>query len=92
MIKYDCQVYRMILLIGGYSMDLKKCVRCGCFFSSDNNVCYNCESKDRQDISKLNTYIGNSSEIGDINNLSFNTGVSTKNITRFIENNDIANF
>lgn len=73
-------------------MDLKKCVRCGCFFSSDNNVCYNCESKDRQDISKLNTYIGNSSEIGDINNLSFNTGVSTKNITRFIENNDIANF
>ena len=40
-------------------MELKKCVRCGCFFASANNVCSNCEAKDRQDIAKLNaTRIG----------------------------------
>ena len=70
-------------------MELKKCARCGSFFASSNNVCCNCESKDRQDIYKLNNYIDNSPEISSIDSLSFNTGVSVKNIARFIENNDI---
>ena len=41
-------------------MELKKCVRCGCFFASPNNVCSNCEIKDKQDIEKLNNYISSS--------------------------------
>lgn len=38
-------------------MELKKCVRCGCFFSSPNDVCSNCEAKDKQDIYNLSNYI-----------------------------------
>lgn len=41
-------------------MELKKCVRCGCFFASINDVCSNCETKDKQDIAKLNDYIASS--------------------------------
>ncbi len=72
-------------------MELKKCARCGCFFASPSNVCCNCESKDRQDIYNLNNYIVNSNSTPSIDNLSANTGVSIKNISRFIENNAISN-
>ena len=71
-------------------MELKKCARCGCFFTSSNNVCCNCESKDKQDINKLNNYIDNSPEFSGIDSLSYNTGISVKNISRFIENKDIS--
>lgn len=73
-------------------MELKKCARCGCFFTSTNNVCCNCESKDKQDIYTLNNYIENSPDVSTIDSLSFNTGVSVKNIFRFIENNSISEF
>ena len=73
-------------------MELKKCARCGCFFASSNDVCCNCETKDMQDVYKLNNYIVNSPEVSSIDGLSFNTGVSMKNISRFIENNSINEF
>ncbi len=73
-------------------MEFKKCARCGCFFVSSNNVCCNCETKDKQDIYNLNNYIVNSTSTPSIDNLSANTGVSIKNISRFIQNNVISNF
>lgn len=71
-------------------MELKKCARCGCFFASSNNVCCNCEPKDIQDIYNLKNYIINSCSDYSIDTLSFNTGVSVKNISRFIEDNNIS--
>ena len=35
-------------------MEFKKCARCGCFFISDNDICCNCEAKDRYDMAKVN--------------------------------------
>lgn len=71
-------------------MELKKCARCGCFFASPNNVCCNCETKDEQDIYNLNNFLIASPETHSIDSLSINTGVSIKNISRFIENKDIS--
>lgn len=76
----------------GYIMELKKCVRCGCFFASPGNVCCNCEIKDKHDIYALNDYIVNSPSACSVDSLSYNTGVSTRNIFRFIEDNTISNF
>jgi len=73
-------------------MELKKCARCGCFFSTNNDVCLNCETKDKQDIYNLNNYIVNAPFISSVENLSYDTGVSTKNIYRFIQNNAISEF
>ena len=70
-------------------MELKKCARCGCFFSSPSSVCSSCEVKDKQDISKLNNYIASSETDFTVESLSYNTGVASKNVARFIENKDI---
>ena len=71
-------------------MDFKKCARCGSFFLSDNEVCPKCLPKDRSDISKLTNYINNN-DITDstITNLSQNTGITLKNINRYINSNSI---
>lgn len=70
-------------------MEFKKCLRCGCFFLSDNNVCCNCAPKDKFELSKINNYIERNLEINSIEELSVNTGISVKNLNRFINNNEI---
>lgn len=71
-------------------MDFKRCNRCGNFFVSENNLCYECEVKDRADIAKLNNILFNSSNINTINELSATSGVNPTNINRFIDNNFIS--
>ena len=88
MIKYD----KFILVRNEcVFMEFKRCARCGCFFTSANDVCCNCETKDRQDIYNLNNYIVTSPNNISIDNLSASTGISMKNISRFIENKAISN-
>jgi len=72
-------------------MELKKCVRCGCFFASESDVCCTCVDKDKKDIYNLNSYIVNSNGIPSVDNMAYGTGISLKNINRYIENNSIAN-
>ena len=72
-------------------MEFKKCVRCGCFFMSDNSVCCNCETKDKFDIAKLNSIIGENYSINSIEDLSTLSGINTNNINRCINDNKISN-
>lgn len=77
-------------------MEVKRCERCGCFFVSNDNVCYNCLTKDKFEMSKFKTFIeeNNISQINSLNDLSIQTGISSKNLNRFLEYedfNDIAN-
>ncbi len=77
-------------------MEFKKCERCGCFFTSNDNVCYNCLTKDRFEMSKFKTFIeeNNVTNINTLNDLSIQTGISSKNLNRFLgyeDFNDIAN-
>lgn len=71
-------------------MEFKKCVRCGCFFMSNNDVCCNCESKDRFDIAKLNNILDEDISFNSIEDLSITSGVNLNNLNRFIENNKIS--
>lgn len=71
-------------------MEFRKCVRCGCFFVSDNEVCPKCLPKDMCDISKLTNYINdNDTKNVTIANLSANTGITLKNINRYLDSNVI---
>ena len=72
-------------------MEFKKCVRCGCFFMSDNSVCCNCETKDKFDIAKLNSIIGENYSINSVEDLSTLSGINTNNINRYINDNKISN-
>ena len=73
-------------------MEFKKCLRCGSFFISSNNICCNCEHRDKLDILKLNNFIDDNMDIGSIEKLSINTGISTNNLNRFIQNDILPNF
>ena len=72
-------------------MEFKKCKRCGCFFSSNNEICCNCAPKDKFEISELKNYFENNESQNSINNISIATGISIKNINRYLASNDDLN-
>lgn len=68
-------------------MEFKKCVRCGSFFVTDGDVCQNCMPKDRLERLKFEDYIeNNSGNSADI--ISINTGISTRNVNRYLSQNN----
>jgi len=74
-------------------MFLKKCIRCGSFFSSSDSICSNCVSKDEAEINKLKNFFENSTEkISSIYEISANTGITSQNLNRFLENSDISGY
>ena len=64
-------------------MEFKKCARCGCFFVTDGDVCINCMPKDRLDIFKLQSYLENSQN-NTVDAISIDTGISAKNVERYL--------
>ena len=76
---------------GWFIWNSKNVLDAGCFFVSDNDVCCNCYSKDQQDIYKLNDFIASTGSTFSVDSLAYNTGVSSRNIARFIANKQIVN-
>lgn len=70
-------------------MNLNKCERCGCFFATKNTVCPNCESKDENDINQLKNFLSDADSAVTVDSLSFSTGVSLKNVNRFLQDKDL---
>ena len=62
-------------------MELNKCSRCGSFFISSGNVCPACNQKDSADIVKLENYMKEFNMPENIDEISYNTGISVKNLT-----------
>lgn len=72
-------------------MEFKRCARCGCFFMSSNDVCCNCESKDKFDIAKLNNFLEENNDcFNSVESLSIASGINLNNLNRFIKNNKIS--
>ena len=70
-------------------MELNKCSRCGAFFVTGNNVCPKCEIKDSAEIFKLKSFLDENDLSGSsIEDLSCNTGISVKNLNRFLAQKD----
>lgn len=71
-------------------MNINKCERCGCFFASESEVCPKCQSKDENDIKRLKNFLNESDGSAiSVETLSFSTGVSLKNVNRFLQNKDL---
>ncbi|MGN1326784.1 MAG: hypothetical protein ACI4VQ_01695 [Clostridia bacterium] len=70
-------------------MNLNKCERCGCFFVSANSVCPQCISKDENDINQLKTFLTESDNSVNIQSLACGTGISLKNVNRFLQNKEL---
>ena len=71
-------------------MELNKCKRCGAFFVSSNCVCPNCEPKDNAEIFKLTNFLEENDCPNSIESLSCNTGISVKNLNRFLNSEEIS--
>ncbi len=72
-------------------MEFKKCARCGCFFVTDGDVCTSCMPKDRLDIFKLKNYFEENNNYSSVQNISISTGISAKNVSRYINNGNFPN-
>ena len=68
-------------------MEFKKCVRCGCFFVTDGEVCQACLPKDRLDEIKFKDYVELNPEAS-AHSISIDTGISSRNISRYISNSE----
>ena len=66
-------------------MELNKCKRCGAFFVSDNYVCPNCEPKDAAELFKLKSFFNDNDCPNSIETLAYETGISVKNLNRFLK-------
>ena len=69
-------------------MNINKCVRCGCFFASESSVCPYCQTKDMVDMNTIQSFLKYNDMPNSIEALSSVSGVSAKNISRFMEDND----
>lgn len=66
-------------------MEFNKCSRCGNFFISNNDVCPKCEPKDTLEFETFKNYIEENGVTNNLETLSSETGISTKNLNRFLD-------
>lgn len=65
-------------------MDFNKCSRCGNFYVSQGNVCPKCSTKDNRELSTFKNYIEENGFNGSLDSISGETGISVKNLNRFL--------
>ena len=69
-------------------MEFKKCSRCGNFYVSNGIVCPKCTPKDDFEFSTFKSYIAENGLNNSVDAISGATGISVKNLNRFLEYNN----
>ena len=72
-------------------MEFNRCSRCGNFYLSQGNVCPKCSAKDNLELSTFKTYLQENGLNSSLENISGQTGISVKNLNRFLNYEDITN-
>lgn len=65
-------------------MEFNKCSRCGGFYISEGNVCPKCSAKDGFEFSTFKSYIQENGLGESLDTISGQTGISVKNLNRFM--------
>ena len=73
-------------------MNLNKCNRCGCFFMTEDSVCPKCAQKDQFEMGQLKTFLEENASQINLDNLSASTGISIKNLNRFLAQEQFSDF
>ena len=73
-------------------MEVKRCIRCGNFVMSGDDLCINCSNKDKLEIQKLKNYFEDNENTYTIGELSANRGISEENLTRYMGNQEFASY
>lgn len=77
--------------LGGIVMEFNKCSRCGNFFISNDDVCPKCKTKDTLEFETFKSYIAENGINNNLDILSSETGISVKNINRYLNYTDLNN-
>ena len=70
-------------------MEFNKCSRCGNFFISNDDVCPKCKTKDMLEFETFQSYISENGINNNLDILSNETGISVKNINRYLNYTDL---
>ena len=73
-------------------MQFNKCSRCGCFFVSSGDVCPNCQPKDDMEMNTLMNFLEDSSIDCSLENISYSTGITMKNLNRYFSNDNFIDY
>ena len=73
-------------------MEINRCSRCGNFYVSTGNVCPNCSTRDVAEFSVFKSYIQENGLTNSLNTISNDTGISVKNLNRFLEYEEFQNY
>lgn len=71
-------------------MELNKCKRCGAFFATNDSICPNCKPKDNFELSKLKDFLSENDLPSSMDALSYSTGISIKNLNRFLGEDNLS--
>ena len=71
-------------------MKFNKCIRCGCFFSSEDSLCPNCLSRDEIDKLTIRKYLKNNDMPQNVEALAFQSGVELKNVNRYLNTREFS--
>ena len=67
-------------------MDVKRCSRCGAFYTNQGYVCPKCTGKDNVELNQFKSFVEeNGVEINSLKQISTETGISEKNLYRFLD-------
>ncbi len=72
-------------------MEFNRCSRCGNFYLSKDNVCPKCLAKDNLEFSTFKNYIEENGLNNSLNDISGETGISVKNLNRFLNYENMQN-
>ena len=72
-------------------MEFNRCSRCGSFYVSEGNVCPKCSTKDGFEFSTFQNYIKENGLENSLDTIANDTGISIKNLNRFIEYDEFKN-
>lgn len=73
-------------------MEVNRCSRCGNFYISDGNVCPKCNTKDGFEFSTFKSYIKENGLNNSLDSISGETGISTRNLNRFLGSQEFKDF
>ena len=66
-------------------MEVTRCSRCGAFYTNGGYVCARCSSKDNMELSTFKSFVEeNGLEVNSLSQISNETGITEKNLNRFL--------
>ena len=66
-------------------MEVVRCSRCGAFYTNGGYVCSKCSDKDNFELATFKNFVEeNGVDVKSLNQVSISTGISEKNLNRFL--------